>query len=165
MPRTGKVEKRKIDPDLAYQSPLVAKLINKVMKDGKKSLAQAIVYGAFEKMKKEGKDPLATFEKAIENATPRMEVRPRRVGGASYMVPLEVRGPRRQSLALSWLIAAARARRAVDFTDRPKNKPAIIVKLATEITEAAQGTGGAVTKKEEMHRMAEANKAFAHFRW
>lgn len=165
MPRTGKIEKRQIQPDPIYQNPLVARLINKVMESGKKSLAQKIVYESFQSIKNQGQDPLKTFEKALENVMPKMEVRPRRVGGASYMVPSEVRGPRRQSLALSWLVEAARSRAASTLTERPKNKPLMIVKLTDEILKAADGTGNAVAKKEGMHRMAEANKAFAHFRW
>jgi len=165
MPRTGRVEKRKTAPDPLYQNPMVAKLINKIMKEGKKSVAHTIVYESFNKIKTSGKDPLQTFEQAIENATPKMEVRPRRVGGASYMIPMEVRGPRRQALALNWLVAAARNRSLPEVKDRPKNKPVMISKLAQEILEASQGEGGAVSKKQEMHRMAEANKAFAHFRW
>ncbi len=167
MPRTGRVEKRQIASDLIYQHPLVAKLINVVMVDGKKSTAQKIVYGAFEVIKSEGLDPVKTFEKALENVTPRMEVRPRRVGGASYMVPLEVRGSRRQSLAIAWLTTAARSRQPKEISpqERPKGKPLMIIKLAKEIIDAAQNTGKAITKKEEMHRIAEANKAFAHFRW
>lgn len=165
MPRTGRVEKRKTIPDPIYHNPLVAKLINKVMKEGKKSVAQTIVYNAFDNIKAQGKDPLQTFEKAVENIAPKMEVRPRRVGGASYMVPMEVRGSRRQSLALSWLVTAARNRALPELKDRPKNKPIMTFKLTREILEAAAGEGGAVNKKAEMHRMAEANKAFAHFRW
>jgi len=165
MPRTGKVEKRQIAQDLLYQNFMVAKLINKVMEEGKKSLAQKIVYGAFDLIEAKGQDPVKTFEKAIDNITPKMEVRPRRVGGASYMIPMEVRGQRKQSLAISWLVAAARNRSAKEITDRPKNKPLMITKLVNEILDAAQGAGRAVAKKEEMHRIAEANKAFAHFRW
>ena len=164
MSRTGRVEKRQIQPDPIYQKPQVAKLINKLMVSGKKSLSQRIVYEAFKLIAKKDKDPLATFESALENVTPKMEVRPRRVGGASYMVPMEVRGPRRQSLAVSWLVAAARSRSSKE-AERLKNKPLMISKLATEILEAAQGAGKAVARKEEMHRMAEANKAFSHFRW
>ena len=164
MSRTGRVEKKQIQPDPIYQRPQVAKLINKLMVSGKKSLAQKIVYEAFKLIAQKDKDPLATFELALENITPKMEVRPRRVGGASYMVPMEVRGLRRQSLAISWLVTAARNRSSKEV-EQLKNKPLMIVKLATEILEAAQGTGKAVSKKEEMHRMAEANKAFAHFRW
>lgn len=165
MPRTGRVEKRKIASDPIFQSPLVAKLINKIMRSGKKSVAQTIVYESLKHIKESGKDPIGTFEKAIESIMPKMEVRPRRVGGASYMVPMEVRGARRQSLALNWLIAAARNRTLPEAGNRPKNKPVMIVKLTQEILDAASGAGGAVTKKAEMQRMADANKAFAHFRW
>lgn len=165
MPRTGKIEKRKISPDPAYENPWIAKLVNKIMVSGKKSLAQKIVYEAFENIKKQGKDPLETFEKALENIMPKMEIRPRRVGGASYMIPMEVRGSRRQSLGLSWLVIAARTHHPSEFQDKPKNKPIMIAKLTAEILEAAEGKGKAVSKKEEIHRMAEANKAFAHFRW
>lgn len=165
MPRTGRVERRKTVPDQIYQNPLVTKLINKVMKEGKKTVAQTIVYESFNNIKAEGKDPIKTFEQAIENITPKMEVRPRRVGGASYMVPMEVRGPRKQSLAVTWLIDSARNRSLPEAKDRPKNKPVMITKLTNEILEASEGEGNAVSKKEEMHRMAEANKAFAHFRW
>lgn len=165
MPRTGKIPKRSIMPDPIYQSPIVAKLINKVMQEGKKTVAQKIVYETFKNIKLQDLDPVQTFEKALENIAPKMEVRPRRVGGASYMVPTEVRGPRRQSLAISWLVQSARARTSKEITHKPKNKPLMIAKLTAEITEAAQGAGKAVAKREEMNRMAEANKAFAHFRW
>ncbi len=165
MPRSGKIERRKIKADPIYQSPTVAKLINKVMNEGKKALAQTIVYESFNNIKAQNQDPLKTFEKALENITPKMEVRPRRVGGASYMVPMEVRGTRRQSLAISWLVESAKKRPLPQAADRPKNKPVMIAKLTQEILEAAQGAGHAISKKEEMHRMAEANKAFAHFRW
>lgn len=165
MPRTGKVEKRKVEADPIYNSVNVQKLVNKIMLSGKKSIAQKIVYGAFESIKSKGMDPLTTFEKALENITPKMEVRPRRVGGASYMVPLEVRGSRRQSLAISWLVNASRSRSLAEIENKQKNKPQMIEKLAKEIQDAASGAGKAVSKKEEMNRMAEANKAFAHFRW
>ena len=165
MPRSGKTEKIQVAADSIYKSPLVAKLINKVMRDGKKSLAQKIVYLAFANLKAQNQDPLATFEKALENITPRMEVRPRRVGGASYMVPMEVRGSRRQSLAITWLVSSARSRLTKDIPDKPKNKPLMVQKLTLELLDAAAGTGRAVAKREEMHRMAEANKAFSHFRW
>lgn len=164
MPRTGKIFKRSIDPDPIYQNPQVAKLINKLMISGKKALAQKIVYETFENIKIKDQDPLKTFEKALENISPKMEVRPRRVGGASYMVPMEVRGTRRQSLALTWLVMAARSRSAKEV-ERPKNKPLMIAKLTAEILEAAQGTGKAVGKREEIHRMADANRAFSQFRW
>lgn len=164
MPRTGKVPKRQIAADPLYNSPLVAKLINKLMISGKKTIAQKAVYGAFEYIEGKGQNPQTIFEKALDNITPKMEVRPRRVGGASYMVPMEVRGPRRQSLAITWLVISARSRSAKEV-ERIKNLPPIAAKLAAEILEAAQGTGKAVGKREEMNRMAEANKAFAHFRW
>lgn len=164
MPRSGKVEKRTSISDFIYNSPLINKLINKIMVSGKKTLAQKIVYGALEEIRLSKQDPVKTLELAIENVTPKMEVRPRRVGGASYMVPLEVRGTRRMSLAINWLISAARSKSPSE-TKRLKNKPLMISKLSAEILEAAQNTGKAVTKKEEVHRMAEANKAFAHFRW
>jgi len=165
MPRTGRIAKKSIEPDPIYGSPVVAKLINKVMTDGKKAIAQKIVYETFATIKAQGHDPITLFEKAVDNITPKMEVRPRRVGGASYMVPSEVRGGRKQSLALSWLVAAARARSVGEVTDKPKNKPLMIAKLTLEIMQAAEGSGKAVSKKDDMHRMAEANKAFAHFRW
>lgn len=165
MPRTGKITKRQIAPDPIYQNPNVTRLVNKVMKEGKKTVAQKIVYETLGNIEALGQDPIKTFEKALENITPKMEVRPRRVGGASYMVPMEVRGTRRQSLALSWLVSSARTRTAKDIQDRPKNKPLMIAKLTAEIMEAAQGSGKAVSKREEMNRMAEANKAFSHFRW
>lgn len=164
MPRTGKVPKRQIAADPIYNNPLISKFINKVMVDGKKSIAEKIVYETFKKIEASGQDPIKTFEKALENITPRMEVRPRRVGGASYMVPVEVRGPRRQALALTWLVASAKSRGPKDV-ERLKNKPLMISKLTAEILEAAAGSGKAVSKREEMHRMAEANKAFSHFRW
>lgn len=164
MPRTGKVEKRQIAADPIYDNPTVAKFINKLMKSGKKSVAQKALYGALEQIKTKGQDPVTTFEKALENVMPKMEVRPRRIGGASYMVPMEVRGPRRQSLAITWLIAAARKRSPKDI-QKIKNLPPIASKVAAEIEAAAKGEGAAVAKREEMMRMAEANKAFAHFRW
>ncbi|OGD83629.1 30S ribosomal protein S7 [Candidatus Curtissbacteria bacterium RBG_13_40_7] len=165
MPRAGKVEKRQIQPDPLHQNFLVAKLINRIMEEGKKSIAQKIVYGAFDQIRKKGQDPVKTFEKAVDNVMPKMEVRPRRVGGASYMVPMEVRGGRRQSLAITWLVTAARNRSAKEILNPPKNKPLMMAKLENEILDAAAGTGKAVSKKEEMHRIAEANRAFAHFRW
>lgn len=164
MPRTGKVPKRATVAEPIYNNPVIAKLINKLMVDGKKSVAQKIVYGTFKNIEAKGEDPIKTFEKALENVTPKMEVRPRRVGGASYMVPMEVRGSRRQSLALTWLVISARARSAKDV-ERIKNRPLMISKLTAEIMEAAAGSGKAVGKRDEMNRMAEANKAFSHFRW
>lgn len=165
MPRAGRVEPRKIQPDPIFQNIIVGKLINKVMYDGKKAVARKIVYETFENIKTKGHDPIKVFEKALENVSPKMEVRPRRVGGASYMVPMEVRGARRQSLGISWIVDAARSRGANEIENKPKNKPLMIEKLTTEILEAYENTGKAVSKKEDMNRMAEANKAFAHFRW
>lgn len=166
MPRTGGILKRSINSDPIYNSPLVSRFINKIMIDGKKSLAQKIVYQAFSKIQKEtGHDPLSVFEEAIKNVTPRMEVRPRRVGGATYMVPLEVRGGRREHLALKFIIGAASSKSNTEYIDREGKNLAFSGKLAAEIIEAASQAGGAVKKKEELHRMAEANKAFAHFRW
>jgi len=156
MPRRGRRARRKLLPDPVYGSEMVTRFINKIMLDGKKSLAQATFYGAMEEIqRKTGKDPLEVFEKALKNAMPLLEVRPRRVGGATYQVPVEVRAERRTSLALRWLSNFARQRPERTMKDR----------LAAEIMEAAQGTGNTVKKREETHRMAEANRAFAHYRW
>lgn len=159
MPRKGPVKPREVKPDPIYNSRLVTKLINRSMRDGKKTVAQKQVYGAFELIKKETKkDPLEIFSQAVENIKPTMEVRPRRVGGAAYQVPMPVRGPRRESLAIRWLILAARSRPNSQYHTYAE-------KLAAEIMDAAKGEGGAVRKRQEMERMAEANRAFAHFRW
>ena len=148
--------RRAIEPDPLYQSELVARLINKVMKDGKKSLAQRIVYQAFERVRQRtGRNPLEVFEQAVKNVMPVLETRPRRVGGATYQVPIEVPPHRRISLALRWIVEHAR--------ERPER--IMIERLANEIIDAANNTGGAVRKKEEVHRIAEANRAFAHYRW
>jgi len=154
--RRRRAERREIAPDPVYGDVLVAKLINKVMWDGKKSIAQKIVYGAFEIIRqKMKKDPLEVFKQAVENVKPVLEVRPRRVGGATYQVPIEVQEPRRTSLALKWIVEAARAK---------KGKP-MKEKLAEEIMAAYNNTGTAIKKKEDTHKMAEANRAFAHYRW
>ncbi|GAV21754.1 30S ribosomal protein S7 [Carboxydothermus pertinax] len=156
MPRRGPVPKRDVLPDPVYGSKLVTKLINKTMVDGKKSLAEKICYRAFEIIReKTGKDPLEVFEEAMKNVMPVVEVRPRRVGGANYQVPMEVRPERRQSLALRWIVNYARERSGRSMEE----------KLAAEIMDAANGVGAAVKKKEDTHKMAEANKAFAHYRW
>ncbi|MBC7218464.1 MAG: 30S ribosomal protein S7 [Candidatus Caldatribacterium sp.] len=156
MPRKGPVPKREIAPDPLYNNVDVAKLINKVMVDGKKSIAEKIVYGAFEIIREKTKrDPLEVFYQALNNVMPLVEVRPRRVGGANYQVPIEVRPDRSKSLGLRWLVQYARERQG----------RSMIEKLAQEIMDAANGTGGAVKKREDTHRMAEANKAFAHYRW
>lgn len=159
MPRTGRVKKRVLPPDPIYQSRLVARLINRVMQRGKKAVAQRHVYRAFDQVKeKTGKNPLEVFQRALDNIKPSMEVRPRRVGGASYQVPMPVRGDRRESLAIRWLIKAAQARPNKEYHTFDK-------KLTAELLAAANNEGGAMRKKEEVHRIAEANKAFAHFRW
>ncbi|NMP22024.1 30S ribosomal protein S7 [Sulfobacillus harzensis] len=156
MPRRGTVVPRETVPDPVYHSPLVAKFINKVMLSGKKSLAERIVYGAFDIVsEKTGKDALEVFETAVKNATPLLEVRPRRVGGATYQVPMEVRPNRRTSLAIRWLVNYSRQRGERTMEER----------LAAELMDASQNAGGAVKKRDETHRMAEANKAFAHYRW
>ncbi len=156
MPRKGPVPKRDVLADPVYHSKTVTKLINQVMWDGKKSLSERICYGALEIIgKKTGKDPLEVFEEALKNIMPVLEVRPRRVGGANYQVPVEVRPDRRQTLALRWLVSYARKRGEKTMEQR----------LAAEILDAYNSTGGAFKKKEDTHKMAEANKAFAHYRW
>ncbi|KUJ90101.1 MAG: 30S ribosomal protein S7 [Thermoanaerobacter thermocopriae] len=156
MPRKGHVERREVLPDPVYNSKKVSKLINKVMWDGKKSLAQKICYGAFDIIReKTGRDPLEVFEEALNNVMPVLEVRPRRVGGATYQVPMEVRPERRLSLGIRWLVEYARQRSGKSMME----------KLAAEIMDAANNTGGSVKKREDTHKMAEANKAFAHYRW
>jgi small subunit ribosomal protein S7 len=155
MPR-GKYEKRKILADPVYNSIVVEKFINHIMKRGQKNTARKIVYGAFDILKeKTKKEPLEIFEKAIENASPFLEVRPKRIGGATYQVPREVQGNRKMALATRWIINGARSR---------KGKP-MEEKLADEIMEASENKGTAIKKKEDTHRMAEANRAFAHFAW
>jgi len=156
VPRKGSVPKREVLPDPVYGSVVVAKLINSVMLDGKKGTAQAIVYDAFDKIKdKTGEDPMEVFEKAMNNIMPVLEVKARRVGGANYQVPMEVRADRKQTLGLRWLTKYTRLRGERTMADR----------LANELMDAANNTGASVKKKEDTHKMAEANKAFAHFRW
>lgn len=156
--RHKKAEKRKAEPDKIYQNKLVAKFINRMMKDGKKSAAQKMFYEALDLVKTKNADPLFVFEKAIQNVGPRQEVRPRRVGGASYQVPVEVRGERKVSLAIRWLITAARKRSSKEYHRFSE-------KLAAEFLDASQNAGEAIKKRDLMHRAAEANRAFAHFRW
>lgn len=156
--RAGIVRKRKIEADPLYNSVLMAKLINRVMKAGKKGVAQKLVYGTFEQIKKQGKEPLKVLEDAVFNVSPRMEVRPRRVGGASYQVPSEVRGDRKISLAIRWILAAAQNRSSKEYKGFDQ-------KLAVELLDASAGLGEAIKKRNQMHKMADANKAFAHFRW
>ena len=156
MPRRGNVPKREILPDPMYNSVLVTKLVNSIMLDGKKGVAQKVVYGAFDIIKeKSGKDPLDAFTAAMENIMPSLEVKARRVGGATYQVPIEVRPERRQTLGLRWLTSYARNRSEKTMKER----------LAGEIMDAANGTGGAVKKREDVHKMAQSNQAFAHYRW
>jgi len=158
--------KRNLEPDPIYKSGLLSRFINRIMESGKKDLARKIVYKAFDQIAQNtGKNPLNVFETAIANVAPKMEVRPRRIGGASYMVPMEVRGTRREALAIRWLIDSADLRSNKDYVDRKSNSPIMSAKLAAELTEASEGQGNAVRKKEEMHKSAEANRAFAHFRW
>lgn len=156
--RHKKTEKREAKPDALYKNTLVAKFINKVMRDGKKTAAQKAVYDAFAAIETQGRDPLDVFEKVIQNVAPRQEVKARRVGGASYQIPIEVRGERRISLAIRWIIEAARARSNREYHTFAE-------KLAAEFIDALEGRGNAVKKRDTMHRMAEANRAFAHFRW
>lgn len=156
MPRRGSITPREVPADPVYGSPLLQSLINKVMESGKKSLAERLVYHALEIVReKSGKEPMEVFENAMKNVTPMLEVRPRRVGGATYQVPMEVRPTRRLSLAIRWLVNYARARNERTMDER----------LANELLDAAQNAGGAVRKRDETHRMAEANRAFAHYRW
>ena len=157
--RSGRVTKRVISPDLVYNSRLLAKFINRVMIDGKKSIAQNLVYKALDKIKDSTKqDPLEVFERSIRNIAPKMEVKPRRVGGASYQVPMEVRGDRKETLAIRWLIQASQARPNKEYHS-------FDLKLMAEILDASNNTGGAVKKKDDMQKVAAANRAFSHFRW
>lgn len=156
MPRKGYVELREVAPDPVFANPLVQKFVNCVMYEGKQSVAQSIVYGALELVKQRGNDdPLKIFKKAVENVKPALEVKSRRVGGANYQVPVEVNRNRQTSLSLRWIIGYARAR----------GEKSMVEKLAAELLDAANSRGGAVKKKDDVHRMAEANKAFAHYRW
>lgn len=156
MPRRYRPSKRKIEPDIKYNNQMVAKFINKLMKGGKKSLAARILYNSFEIIEERmHRNPLEVFEQAINNASPVLEVKPRRVGGATYQIPVEVPSDRRVSLAVRWLLQSARNRPGRSMAE----------KLANELMDAAQGTGATIKKKDDTHRMAEANKAFAHYRW
>ena len=156
MPRRGNVPKREVLPDPVYGSVLVTKLVNSVMLDGKKGVAQKVVYAAFDQIKeKTEKDPVEVFSQAMENIMPSLEVKARRVGGSTYQVPMEVRPERRETLGLRWLTSYSRSRSERTMRER----------LANEIMDAVNGTGNAVKKREDTHKMAESNKAFAHFRW
>ncbi|MFW6415480.1 MAG: 30S ribosomal protein S7 [Thermodesulfobacteriota bacterium] len=156
MPRKGAVPKRKVLPDPRFNSKLVAKFVNRIMRDGKKSLAETIVYRSMEELASRTSDePLKAFEQAVENAKPQLEVKARRVGGATYQVPVEVKPDRQEVLATRWLINAARNR----------TEKGVVNKLTAELNDAFNNRGGAIKKKDDTHRMAEANKAFAHYRW
>ncbi|MDD5945493.1 MAG: 30S ribosomal protein S7 [Clostridia bacterium] len=156
MPRKGHVAKREVLPDPLYKSTLVTKLINSIMLDGKKGVAEKIVYGAFERVgEKTGRDPLEVFEEALNNIMPVLEVKARRVGGATYQVPMDIRPDRRRTLGLRWLTLYSRKRGEKTMEER----------LAGEILDALNNAGGACKKKEETHKMAEANKAFSHYKW
>ena len=157
--RSKKATKKLLSPDPVYGSRLVTRFINKVMVSGKKSVAEKLVYQAFESIKEQAKqEPLSVFEKAIANVVPKMEVRPRRVGGASYQVPVEVRGDRKEALAIRWLLAGAKSKPNKEYHSFDK-------KLAAELMDAANGTGLAIKKKDDMQKVANANRAFSHFRW
>ena len=156
MPRRSGVPKRDILPDPMYNSKVLSKFINQIMMDGKKGIAQNIVYGAFEIIEnKMGKDPMEVFTQALENVKPVLEVKARRVGGSTYQVPLEIRADRRQTLAIRWMVMFSRNR----------GEKTMVEKVAGEIMDAYNNSGNSIKRKEDMHRMAEANKAFAHYRW
>ena len=156
MPRKGHIQKRDVLADPVYKNKVVTKLVNNIMLDGKKGVAKKIVYGAFDEVaEKSGKDAIEVFEEAMNNIMPQLEVKARRIGGATYQVPIEVRPDRRQALALRWLTLYSRKRSEKTMKER----------LANEILDASNNTGASVKKKEDMHKMAEANKAFAHYRW
>jgi small subunit ribosomal protein S7 len=156
MPRKGPAPKRPLVVDPVYQSPLVTQLVNKILTAGKKSVAESIVYGALEGCReKTGTDPVLTLKRALDNVKPTLEVKSRRVGGATYQVPVEVKASRSTTLALRWLVGFSRQRREKSMTDR----------LMNEILDASNGLGAAVKRREDTHKMAEANKAFAHYRW
>ena len=156
MPRRGFIPKREVLPDPVYGNTIVTKLINQIMLDGKRGIAQTVCYKAFESVaSKTGKDAMEVFNEAMANILPSLEVKARRVGGATYQVPIEIRPERRQTLALRWLVDSSRKRGEKTMADR----------LCAEIIDASNNTGAAVRRKEEMHRMAESNKAFAHYRW
>ena len=156
MPRKGHIPKRKVLPDPIYNSQVVTRLINNIMLDGKKGVAQQILYGAFERIEKQtGRSALEVFNEALNNITPQLEVKARRIGGANYQVPVEVRADRKMTLCLRWLTQYSRLRKEKTMEER----------LANEIMDAANGIGGSVKKRDDTHRMAESNKAFAHYQW
>jgi small subunit ribosomal protein S7 len=156
MPRRARVVRRQIRPDAKYGNLVISMFTNKIMQNGKKALAERIIYGALDEIEKqEQRDPVEVFQQAVENATPVVEVKPRRVGGATYQVPVDIRAERRQALALRWLLSSARARRGRTMVE----------KLAAELIDAAKNQGTTVKRKADTHRMAEANRAFVHYRW
>ncbi|MCL1891249.1 MAG: 30S ribosomal protein S7 [Coriobacteriia bacterium] len=156
MPRRAAAVRREISPDAVYNNRLVTQLINKVLLDGKKSIAEAIVYGSFDIVEeKSGQDPLSVFKKAMDNVRPTLEVKPKRVGGATYQVPMEVNSRRATTLAIRWMVDYSRSRKEKTMAER----------LASEILDAANGTGSSVKKREDIFKMAEANRAFSHYRW
>ena len=156
MPRRGKVERRVVAPDPRYNSELVSRFVNKVMQRGKKGVAEKIMYGAMDIIQsRTGRSPIEVFEQALYNVTPVLEVKPRRVGGATYQVPVQIEGSRRQSLAIRWLISSAQSRPGKTMADR----------LANELLDAFNGTGATIKRREDTHRMAEANRAFSHYRF
>jgi small subunit ribosomal protein S7 len=156
MSRRARAVKREVIPDIRYNNTVVSMFVNRMMRGGKKSTAQRVMYGAFELIEQRAKrPPLEVFEQAMRNATPQIEVKPRRVGGATYQVPVEVPADRRNTLAMRWILGAARTRGGKSMAE----------KLASELMDAAAGNGSAIKKREETHKMAEANRAFAHFRW
>lgn len=156
--RHAKIAKRKTEPDALYNSVLVAKFINNLMQDGKKTVAEKVVYGAFDLLKAKGQDALETFQKVLETVAPKVEIKARRIGGANYQVPVEVKGDRKYAVAMRWILEAAKARPSKEFHTMAE-------KLVAEFTDALEGKGEAIKKRDNTHRQAEANKAFAHFRW
>lgn len=156
--RHAKITKRTTDPDQLYNNVLVAKFINRVMKDGKKTVAQKVVYGAFDLLKEKGLDPLETFDKVLTTVAPKVEIKARRIGGANYQVPVEVKGERKMAVAMRWILEAADARPNKEYHSMSE-------KLVAEFMDALKEQGEAIKKRDNTHRQAEANKAFAHFRW
>lgn len=156
--RHAKLVKRQAEPDQLYGSVLITKFINSVMRDGKKTIAEKVVYDALERLKAKGQDPLETFQKVLETISPKVEIKARRIGGANYQVPVEVRGDRKYAVAIRWLLEAARSRPNKEYHTFAE-------KLVAEFLDALEGKGEAIKKRDNTHRQAEANKAFAHFRW
>lgn len=156
--RHAKITKRKTEPDQLYSSILVAKFINNLMRDGKKTVAEKVVYGAFDLLKAKGLDPLDTFQKVLDEVSPKVEIKARRIGGANYQVPVEVKGDRKYAVAIRWILEAASARPNKEYHTMSE-------KLVAEFLDALEGKGESIKKRDNTHRQAEANRAFAHFRW